>query len=85
MGWYKNEKLDKLWVDGYSTVDQAERKKIYEEVGKEISTDLPYVFLYQYGQPEGLGSRVKYAENDAPEASLPYGYFFHIQNWWVTQ
>ncbi|MNS27419.1 Oligopeptide-binding protein AppA precursor [compost metagenome] len=85
MGWYKNEKLDKLWVDGYSTVDQAERKKIYEEVGKEISTDLPYVFLYQYGQPEGLGSRVKYAENDAPEASLPYGYFFHVQNWWVTQ
>lgn len=82
-GFYKNEKLDQLWVDGYSTVDQEERKKVYAEVGKEISTDLPYVFLYQYGLPEGLGPRVQYEEADAPEPTLPYGYFFHIINWWV--
>ncbi|AJY77769.1 ABC transporter substrate-binding protein [Paenibacillus beijingensis] len=82
-GFYKNEKLDQLWVDGYSTVDQEARKKVYAEVGKEISTDLPYVFLYQYGLPEGIGSRVNYAEEDAPEPTLPYGYFFHIINWWV--
>jgi peptide/nickel transport system substrate-binding protein len=83
-GWYKNEKLDQLWVDGYSTVDQDKRKEIYKEVGKEISTDLPYVFLYQYGQAIGTGPRVHWAEEDAPEPSLGYGQFFHAIKWWVT-
>lgn len=83
-GWYKNEKLDQLWVDGYSTVDQNERKEIYKEVAKEISTDLPYVFLYQYGQAIGTGPRVHWAEEDRPEPSLGYGQFFHIIKWWVT-
>lgn len=83
-GWYKNEKLDQLWVDGYSTVDQEKRKEIYKEVGKEISTDLPYVFLYQYGQAIGTGPRVHWAEEDRPEPSLGYGQFFHAIKWWVT-
>ncbi|WP_019913517.1 peptide-binding protein [Paenibacillus sp. HW567] len=83
-GWYKNEKLDKLWVDGYSTVDQEKRKEVYKEVGKEISTDLPYVFLYQYGQAIGTGPRVHWADEDAPEPSLGYGQYFHAIKWWVT-
>lgn len=83
-GWYKNEKLDQLWVDGYSTVDQNERKEIYKEVAKEISTNLPYVFLYQYGQAIGTGPRVHWAEEDQPEPSLGYGQYFHLIKWWVT-
>ncbi len=83
-GWYKNEKLDQLWVDGYSTVDQNERKEIYKEVAKEISTDLPYVFLYQYGQAIGTGPRVHWAEEDRPEPSIGYGQYFHAIKWWVT-
>jgi peptide/nickel transport system substrate-binding protein len=83
VGWYKNENLDKLWVEGYSTTDQNKRKQIYADVAKEISTDLPYVFLYQYGLPQGLSSRVHFKEEDKPEPSLAYGYFFHIMNWWV--
>ena len=82
-GWYKNEKLDQLWVDGTSVVDQEARKKIYDEIGKEISTDLPYVFLYQYGMPIGMGPKVKYTEEDRPEPSLAYGSMFHIINWSV--
>lgn len=85
VGWYKNEKLDQLWVDGYSTVDQAKRQEIYKEVAKEISTDLPYVFLYQYGNAIGSGPRVHWKEEDRPEPSLGYGYFFHLINWWVTE
>ncbi|MFD1176566.1 peptide-binding protein [Paenibacillus puldeungensis] len=83
-GWYKNEKLDKLWVDGYSTVDQEKRKEIYKEVAKEISTDLPYVFLYQYGQAIGTGPRVHWADEDKPEPSIGYGQYFHIIKWWVA-
>ncbi|MCU6711656.1 ABC transporter substrate-binding protein [Paenibacillus sp. J5C_2022] len=84
MGWYKNEKLDQLWVNGYSTVDREERKAIYKEIGKEISTDLPYVFLYQYSLPQGIGPRVHFAEEDAPEPTLPYGSFFRVIKWWVS-
>ncbi|WP_274650309.1 ABC transporter substrate-binding protein [Paenibacillus humicola] len=83
VGWYKDEKLDQLWVQGYSTTDQAKRKQIYSEVAKEITTNLPYVFLYQYGTPEGLTSRVHYADADRPEPSLSYGYLYHVNNWWV--
>ncbi|WP_328804044.1 ABC transporter substrate-binding protein [Paenibacillus glycinis] len=84
-GWYKNTKLDDLWVKGYSTVDQNERKSIYQEVAKEISTDLPYVFLYQYGSPMAFDkNKVHFSDTDKPESSLSYGYFFHLINWWVT-
>lgn len=82
-GWYKNEKIDQLWVKGYSVADQNERKKVYAEIGKEITTDLPYVFMYQYGTPQGLNPRVKYAEEDRPEPGLAYGYMFRMINWWV--
>ncbi|SDT16919.1 peptide/nickel transport system substrate-binding protein [Paenibacillaceae bacterium GAS479] len=82
-GWYNNPTLDKLWVEGYSTTDQAKRKEIYKQVAQQISTNLPYVFLYQYGTPEVLGPRIKYAPDDAPVAALPYGAFFGVNKWWV--
>jgi peptide/nickel transport system substrate-binding protein len=84
-GWYKNDKLDKLWVDGYSVVDQAARKEIYGQIATEISTDLPYVFLYQYGNPQGIGSKVKYAPEDAPEPTHQTGYFYHMIKWWLAE
>jgi peptide/nickel transport system substrate-binding protein len=84
MGWYKNTETDKLWVEGYSTVDQAKRKQIYGQIAKDFSQDPPYVFLYQYGLPLGYTSRVHWKSADAPEPSLSYGYLYHVQNWWVT-
>ncbi len=82
-GWYKNEKIDELWVKGQLTVDQAERTKVYHEIGKEISIDLPYVFLYQYGLPQGVDkTTVHWSEEDRPESALAYGYLFHAINWW---
>lgn len=84
-GWYKNEKLDQLWVDGYSVVDRAARSEIYGKVAEEISTDLPYIFMYQYANPQGLGPRVKFAPEDAPEPTQQSGYFYHIIKWWVTE
>jgi peptide/nickel transport system substrate-binding protein len=84
MGWYKNPVTDKLWEEGYSTTDQAKRKQIYGQIAKDFSQDPPYVFLYQYGTPFGYSSRVHWQKDDAPEASLAEGYFYHIENWWVT-
>jgi peptide/nickel transport system substrate-binding protein len=82
-GWYVNKKLDALWVQGQSVVDKTERAKIYKEAGKEVSTDLPYVFLYQYGLPQVVDNKtVHWADEDKPESTLAYGYLFHIINWW---
>ncbi|MDB4866478.1 MAG: peptide transporter substrate-binding protein [Cohnella sp.] len=82
-GWYKNTKLDDLWVKGQQTVDKTARAAIYKEIGKEISTDLPYVFLYQYGLPQVVdNATVHWADEDKPESTLAYGYLFHIINWW---
>ncbi|TJY41267.1 peptide ABC transporter substrate-binding protein [Cohnella pontilimi] len=82
-GWYKNEKLDALWVKGQQTVDKDERAAVYKEIGKEISIDLPYVFMYQYGLPQVVdGTTLHWAEEDKPESSLAYGYLFHVINWW---
>ena len=83
MGWYVNKELDQLWVEGYSTTDMEERAEIYAQTAEILSTDLPYVFLYQYGTPYGIGPRVHYEEEHAPEPSLATGYFFHIIHWWV--
>lgn len=82
-GWYVNETLDALWQKGTSTIDIEERKAVYKEVGKEISTDLPYIFMYQYGTPIGMSSKIKFAEADAPVPTLPYGYYYNVQNWWL--
>ena len=40
----------KMWISllkkGTSTIDKAELGKIYKEIFKTISDDLPYLFLY---------------------------------------
>ncbi|MGF9909011.1 peptide-binding protein [Brevibacillus porteri] len=82
-GWYDNPKLDKLWEQAVSTVKQEERAAIYKEVGKEISTNLPYVFMYQYGTPRGMTSRVKYKDEFKPVSMIPYGETFGFLNWWI--
>ncbi|REE87383.1 peptide/nickel transport system substrate-binding protein [Paenibacillus taihuensis] len=82
-GWYKNESIDALWTKGQLTTDQSARADVYHQIGKEISTDLPYVFLYQYGLPQVVDqSTLHWADADKPESSLGYGYLFHAINWW---
>ncbi|MBP3965812.1 ABC transporter substrate-binding protein [Paenibacillus lignilyticus] len=85
-GWYKNEAIDALWTKGQLTTDQTERANVYHEIGKQISVDLPYVFLYQYGLPQVVDStKIHWAEEDKPESALGYGYLYHAINWWATE
>lgn len=82
-GFYKNEKTDKLWIDGYKVTDQAKRKAIYADISKEFSDDPPYVFLCQVNLNTVYGSRVHWADADKPVQAISYGYFYHVFNWWV--
>ena len=43
---YKNEKVDSLIEKGEVTIDRDELGKIYKELFKMISDDLPYIFFY---------------------------------------
>lgn len=48
---YKNEKVDELIEKGLNTINNDELSKIYKEIFKQISDDLPYLFLYI---PDGI-------------------------------
>lgn len=84
-GWYKNEEIDDLWVKGYSTAVLEERQAVYAELAQKISTDLPYIFLYQQNIIVGLRDRVQFADEDKPVLSLPYGESRHMYYWWLAQ
>ncbi|MDC0932519.1 peptide-binding protein [Arcobacteraceae bacterium] len=43
---YSNKKVDALIEKGEVTVNRDDLSKIYKEIYKEISSDLPYLFLY---------------------------------------
>lgn len=58
-GFYVNEKLEKLMVDGLNEFDQEKRKDIYLEAAKELNEDLPYIFVYIRMNPWLVNKRVK--------------------------
>jgi len=84
-GFYKNEKTDKLWADGYRVSEKAQRKEVYKGILQEYAQDPPYVFLATQNIITAYNERVKWAKEDQPVQAIPYGYFYHINNWWVTQ
>ncbi|HWI53993.1 MAG TPA: ABC transporter substrate-binding protein [Symbiobacteriaceae bacterium] len=84
-GWYKNEKTDALWEKGYKVTSRAERKAVYADILKEFANDPPYVFLASQNLMTAYNQRVKWAKEDAPVQAIPYGYFYHVLNWWVTK
>lgn len=43
---YNNKSVDKLIEQGENTIDKTELSKIYKTIYQEISSDLPYLFLY---------------------------------------
>ena len=58
-GKYNNPDVDKLFDEGIGTTDQAKRAKAYKAINKQISKDLPYIFLDQYQDMWCVSSRVK--------------------------
>lgn len=43
---YKNGRVDELLEAGRVTLDQEQRKAIYQEVQQILNDDLPYIFMY---------------------------------------
>ena len=56
---YSNEKVDKLLNDALNERNELNRKELYRELYKELSNDLPYIFLYEKKNLDVYSSRVK--------------------------
>ncbi len=60
---YSNAKVDKLLSDALLEFNKEKRKKIYEEFYKEVSEDLPYIFLFERKSVDVYTTKVKGIEN----------------------
>lgn len=56
---YSNPKVDELLKKGTQVVNKDERKKVYQEMYRELNKDLPYIFMYQRRDMWVTNSRVK--------------------------
>jgi peptide/nickel transport system substrate-binding protein len=76
---YKNPEVDALLDKGRHTVDQAERKKIYDAFQRILHRDQPYMFLYApYALPI-LSSRFQNV------AAAPAGITYNFTKWWIPR
>jgi peptide/nickel transport system substrate-binding protein len=76
---YKNPEVDALLDKGRHTVDEAERKKIYDAFQKILHRDQPYMFLYApYALPI-LSSRFQNV------AAAPAGITYNFTKWWIPR
>lgn len=67
---YSNPVVDDLLKNALNEFDQAKRAELYNELYKEISNDLPYIFLYQRKNMDAYLSRVKGIEGATPYRSF---------------
>lgn len=58
-GFYVNDEVEKLMLDGLNEFDQEKRKEIYLELGKKFNEELPYIYVYIRMNPWLVNKRVK--------------------------
>lgn len=58
-GFFVNEEIEKLMMDGLDELDQEKRKEIYLELAKKFNEELPYLFIYIRTNPWLVNKRVK--------------------------
>ena len=67
---YSNPVVDELLKSALNELDQEKRKELYNELYKELSDDLPYIFLYQRRNMDVYLARVKGMEGATPYRSF---------------
>ncbi|WP_300157011.1 peptide-binding protein [Solidesulfovibrio sp.] len=76
---FKNADADALLDKGRHTVDQAERKKIYDAFQEILHSEQPYLFLYAPYSLPILSSRFQ------DVAVAPAGITYNFTKWWVPR
>lgn len=67
---YSNPVVDELLKNALNELDQDKRRELYNELYKELSDDLPYIFLYQRKNMDVYLARVKGMEGATPYRSF---------------
>jgi len=76
---FKNAEADALLEQGRHTVDQAQRKKIYDAFQEILHRQQPYLFLYAPYSLPILSSRFQ------DVAAAPAGITYNFTKWWVPR
>ncbi len=76
---YKNSEVDELLDRGRSTLDQAERKRIYDRVQEIMHEEQPYCFLYVPMSLPIFSKRIKGIE------VAPAGLDYNANEWWIPK
>lgn len=74
---YKNSELDELLERGRSTLDQKERKVIYDRIQEIMYEEQPYCFLYVPMSLPIFSSRIKGLKIE------PAGLDYNSNEWWI--
>lgn len=76
---YSNSEVDALLLRGRRSMDQQERKKIYDRLQEILHRDQPYCFLYVPMSLPILDTRFHGIE------AAPAGISYNMPRWWVPQ
>ncbi len=76
---YRNPEVDALLERGRRTVDQAERKRIYDAFQEILHRDQPYLFLFA---PYALPILASSVQN---VAAAPAGITYNFTKWWIPR
>ena len=57
-GWYDNKTVDQLFAEARKEVDEKKRNSLYLKAADKISSDAPWLFLYQNRLPRLVSKRV---------------------------
>lgn len=74
---YKNAELDELLVKGRTTIDQSERKVIYDRVQDIMHEEQPYCFLFVQMALPIYKNRIKGLK------VAPAGLGYNANSWWI--
>jgi peptide/nickel transport system substrate-binding protein len=77
---YKNPAVDRLLARGRTTLDQAQRKKIYAQLWQVIAADQPYIFLWYPKSVVAIRERVGGLSRPGPA-----GLMLNIEKLFVTK
>ena len=77
---YNNPQVDKLEEQGRTTLDQAGRTKIYQQLQETLATEQPYLFLYSQNAIDGVNKRV-----EGPITDSPRGLTWNVDQWFIPK
>jgi len=58
-GFFENDEIEKLMIDGVNEFDPEKRKEIYQELAVKFNEELPYMFVYIRMNPFLVNKRVQ--------------------------